>query len=210
MNVRPLPLLASLLVVAPLAAVAGNTSEPAIETTPSPAVVAAPAAANWSGFYGGLSYANTSGALNQNDFSGFLFDLETSSAGGLFIGYNMQRGKFVYGGELNYTAFDNGVDVIPTSVLEDIMELRVRGGYAVSDALLVYGFLGHASGSFDDSGVAFFDLSGVSYGMGADYLLTDNIFAGFEVSRRDVSGSSAGGTLGFDVDAVSLRLGYKY
>ncbi len=167
---------------------------------------------DWSGFYGGLSYSATSGAVTENTGGLLTPDLKPSSAAGLFLGYNMQRGNFVYGGELDYTAFDNTVDGFPTASVEDFVELRVRGGYAISDALLLYGFVGYASGSFEDtSAPSKSDLSGTSYGMGADYLFSDHMFAGLEVSRRDVSGKiPGGGTLGFDADAVSLRIGYKF
>lgn len=171
--------------------------------------LAATADSDWLGFYGGLSYATVSGEINASSTVNVGVTLEDSSAPGLFAGYNWQQGNFVYGGELNYTNVETNYTGFPTAVQDPVVELRARVGYALTEDLLAYGFFG-VSRSGITEGSNQVDQNGTAYGIGADFMVTDDIFSGFEVSRRDVSGTFISSTLSTDIDIVALRVGYRF
>jgi outer membrane immunogenic protein len=191
-------------------ALAGN-NEPVATPAPiiSPAVTPTAVVADWSGAYAGLSYNSISGTTGYVPGNG-PFDFIDADEVGIFGGYNWQRGSLVYGGELSY--MDHGVGLVswPNESAGSIIELRGRGGYAFGNAL-AYGFLGYAASDYTTS-TGTWDVSGASYGVGLDYLITDSVFAGLEFSRRQMSGETE--NLGQDqdttVNAISLRFGYKF
>ena len=88
------------------------------------------------------------------------------------------------------------------------LELRARLGYAL-DNVLFYGFVGGARSDLDLAGTNY-DMTGVSYGLGAQYLFSNGAFAGLELGRRDVSDTVAGNTVSADIDTVSLRAGFQF
>lgn len=195
-------------------AFAGNI-EPIATPTPiiAPVVAATAAVADWSGAYGGLSYNSISGTAESVNPNFGPYDFIDTEEVGVFGGYNWQRGNLVYGGELSYVNNGAGLVLFPTETAGSIIELRGRGGYAFGNAL-VYGFLGYAASDWTVAccGIAW-DVSGASYGIGMDYLITDSIFAGLEFSQRQMSGerpNSGGQDLDLTVDAISLRVGYKF
>lgn len=193
---------------------AGNIEPVVVPSQPAPPMAAVPSVTNWSGGYAGLSYNNISGA-NTITIPGmslvFRSELEDTQSAGVFGGYNWQRGNFVFGGELSYT--QNGAVMIaaPPEYIDDIIEVRGRGGYSFGRAL-AYGFAGYSMSTYDGSFDA--DLSGVSYGVGVDYLITDSIFAGIEYSQRKIEGDIVGNNYDDDssveMDLISVRFGYKF
>lgn len=144
---------------------------------PAP-VAPAPAPLNtWSGPYAGvvLGYGvgTTDTAPASIDTNGFL--------GGAFVGYNLQNGPIVYGGEADMgynwmngssagTSIDTGLDG----------SLRARLGYAVTDSVLLYGTAGGEASRIKVSDAAGDDsqtMFGWTAGVGADAMLTDQVFA---------------------------------
>ena len=118
----------------------------------------------------------------------------------------------VYGGEI---AYSNGPDAFiagnPDWSLDPYLDLKGRVGYSFGKAL-VYGVLGYSQATYLEAG-AEFEGDGVSYGVGVDYLVTDNIFLGVEYLTRQTSGSypdESDNYFDLDVDTVSLRVGYKF
>ncbi|MCB1387946.1 MAG: porin family protein [Rhodobacteraceae bacterium] len=181
-----------------------------VNVTPPPAVViTSPAARDWSGFYGGLGLASVGGAITDNNL-GFAFtpDMVRTTGFGAFAGYNVQRGSFVYGGELNYVNFSGEHVGFPTWVQENLLEVRARAGYAMGSVLL-YGYVGAAWSTSNDGG-AVFDQTGISYGLGGQMMFHGGMFVGLELGRADVSGDLAGFTQGSRIDTLSLRVGYQF
>ena len=170
--------------------------------TPAPAPVQ-----DWAGAYGGLSFSGISGALTENT-GGALSDLDSDTGFGLFAGYNWQSGNLVYGGELSYTDFSAPYTAFPGSSQDNALELRARLGYAM-DNVLFYGFVGGARSDLALAGTNY-DMTGVSYGLGAQYLFSNGAFAGLELGRRDVSDTVAGNTVSADIDTVSLHAGFQF
>lgn len=197
-----------------IAALAGLTAAPVmaggiapVVVDPAPVVVVpvAPAVADWTGFYGGLSYGQLDGEFTR---PGLRNDLDGGTNPGLFLGYNMQSGNLVYGAELGYTFVNDATqDNAPAGEdgLGDIIDLSGRVGYAFGNAL-IYGRLGYSMANYDFA-TRDADFNGISYGLGADFLVTDNIFLGLDYTQRDLEDDT---DLKLDASTFGLRVGYKF
>ncbi|SMO91174.1 outer membrane protein [Paracoccus laeviglucosivorans] len=187
---------AALAVVAASAANAGGYVAPVveapIEAVPAPVVDAS----DWTGFYAGLQYGkgnaelDYSGASADSDFDGF----------GAHAGYQRDFGKFVAGGELDYNKadLDAGGDA-------DLIRLRARAGYDMG-RFLPYVTLGAAHIKGDD------DLSetGITYGLGADFKVTEKFTVGAEYSRSDFKDVADVDNADLDTDLVQIRASYHF
>lgn len=147
------------------------------------ASIATSTVTDWSGAYVGLSYSDVSGTMTFSN-QPFTYYYTEDAAFGVFSSYNWQRGKFVYGFELNATQGLDGLQGFPGEGLGHTTEFRGRSGYAIGDAL-AYGFLGYGAAVYADFANSW-DVNGITYGVGVDYMITDNIFAGLEFSRREM------------------------
>ena len=198
---------ASIVAMLSTGAIAGN-----IDTAIADPVIAPPAltSTDWSGSYCGLSYS--SGGGTDAGSSGSTFDYFDDTAIGGFCGNNWQRSNLVYGGELNVTAGSLAIDGF-SDELGTRTELRARVGYAMGDAL-VYGFLGYGTSDVKWGGTnpGGYDVAGGTYGMGVDYMVTDSMFAGLEVSNLELKGMPTGGNgeHTHDINVISLRIGWKF
>ena len=147
--------------------------------------------------------------------------IEGSTVGGAFWGYNWQRGNFVFGGEINYSAINNDFagynrdEYLEFETTWDpLLEARLRAGYAFGN-VLVYGFAGKAfTRLLDDENDEDFSFLGPSYGVGAQMNVYKDVFAGLEVSRRafeyDSESPEPYSKLVIDIDQISLRIGYSF
>jgi outer membrane immunogenic protein len=165
---RSLILSAALLALAPMTATAGGTSNPNVEA--APAMMAAPATpnGNWTGVYAGLQYGQsdlTASALgfsvNAGDFDNF----------GAHLGYMHDLGQFVIGGELALDRLSADGDNA------DMVRLRARAGYDLGK-FLPYITIGavQISGQGESE-------TGLNYGIGGEYLVTDRFGLGLEYSK---------------------------
>jgi len=162
---------------------------------------------SWEGFYAGLNYARVTGDGTETTTSTSA-DFESDNGFGVFAGYNWQRGNFVFGGELAYNDFTLPVVGFPGVEVENSLELRARAGYAF-DRVMVYGFVGAARSDaniFADS----ISMTGYSYGIGAQALVTRNMFVGLELARRDIDGTYGAFEADAKIDTVSLRVGFQF
>jgi opacity protein-like surface antigen len=189
-------------------AIAGN-----IDLAIADPVIAIPPTSNvtgWSGSYCGLSYSSAGGTLSYSFGSPYDYVDETAIGG--FCGNNWQRSNLVYGGELNVTGGSLGHDDINVvGELGTRIELRTRVGYALGDAL-VYGFLGYGRSEITWGGNApgEYGVAGGTYGLGVDYMVTDSMFASFEVSNLELKGTVTTGIVTHDINVISLRIGWKF
>ncbi len=184
-------------VLAAGAANAGGFVAPVVETAPAPVVVAPVVAdSNWTGFYAGLQYGQGDAKLE--------FDGESDSvdfdAYGLHAGYNRDFGQFVLGGELDYNNLD-----LDEGGSADLWRLRGRAGYDAG-RFMPYVSLGAARISGDD------DLSetGVTYGIGADFKVTERFVVGAEYTRQDFKDVADVDNLDLDTDMVQLRASFRF
>lgn len=183
---------------------------------PVPEALPAPVeGVDWSGPYAGLSYGRVSGLFDMPAFG--QFDFNDGRATGAFLGYNLQRGKLVYGGELSYATVSDMVisdpDLGSNDTLDKLMELRGRVGFSLGDAL-IYGAVGMSKGNFTINGIDKSTGSGTSYGVGMDYRFTDRVFVGLDYTRHKLGGTNnnPGNAFEFEapLDALSLRVGLSF
>ena len=108
---KAVTLAAATLAVLSTPALAGGPT--IVEPDPMPAAMAAPVEVHdWSGAYVGLSYGRTNNDLTLDSMP---FDANDGTTTGFFAGYLMQRGNFVYGGELSVGNInDAGLTAAPT------------------------------------------------------------------------------------------------
>ncbi len=200
-----------------LAAVASATllSAPAlaggpavVPEDPTPLAPEPVAVHDWSGFYAGLSYGSAGGDIQF--VPGSSAELGSGTIGGAYLGFLVQRGSLVYGGELAYsdvknTTFDSfeGIDTA--------FDLKARLGFA-ANRTLVYGVLGYSRADlFVDGGE--WTLTGMSYGLGAEFALSDRVSLGLEYLTRDLEGDEAGGfpvAAEGNLDTLNLRLTFSF
>lgn len=176
-------------------------TSPVVATT-----VATPHVTDWSGFYAGLSAGGLNGDGGDDPFT---FD---GTAYGAFAGYNMQRGAFVYGGELAYTYADTTYEsgVGSGSGEFGLFDLKARAGYSLGTAL-VYLAAGGTFGVYsDDAGYDNAAVSGYNYGIGAEYKFGEHMFVGVEYLARDVSIEDTPDVEGASVDTFALRAGWHF
>lgn len=175
----------------------------------------------WTGLYGGVSMATTSGSHDYSDDD--FYDLE-GPAFGAFGGYMWGNGNLVYGAEVALTLGgvyevelerDGGESFKDSYEYDRFVDVKGRLGYAVSD-FLVYGTLGMTQGRFK-ADIGSSDQvntypTGVAYGLGADYSFGDRFFAGADYTRRDFDFFEDNQAVDIDanLDVLTLRLGMKF
>ena len=164
--------------------------------------------ADWAGFYAGGMYSANGGEFSYADDD---YDIDLSNAGG-FVGFNAAFGSVVVGLEYGLSF---GAASSDYASLSDVQDLRVRVGTTFGDAF-VYGAVGASSGFVSAVGPVTpdYDVSGVSYGVGVDYAVTDQLFVGLDYTVRDMAGGEDGpGGSYVDVrsmSSISIRVGYKF
>lgn len=201
------------------AAMAGSPSTPvavvpAITPPPPPAPVAR--ITDWSGFYAGGTAGFATGGNMQEVSGGTVGTTHGGFEGtmyGAFAGYNFQRGSLVFGGELDYMFGNFEAQNPASSEYKSMIDLKARAGYAMGNALL-YGFVGGSAGDYNTNigGTTNPYAMGYNYGVGLDFLVTDNIFVGAEYMIRDMSVDFDGSNDGANTktDAAQIRVGWKF
>ncbi len=143
---------------------------------------------DWTGLYGGvqLDFATVDlsipgGGAATNDGNGLMY--------GLNGGYRRDLGQVVLGAAatLSFGNFDTdpvggGSD---GSSFGSLATVGVEVGYDLGD-VLVYGELGHTWATRSDAGNTRRFEGGLQYGVGADFMLNDQIMIGGSVSQTDL------------------------
>jgi len=162
-------------------AFAGSYTAPVVEPVMTAPVAVVDRGVDWTGFYAGLQYGT--GDLEAR-FGGTTFDLGDYDGYGLHAGYLHDLGQWVLGGELSYDRVSP--DGIPDSA--DLIRLRARAGFDLG-RFQPYATVGGARLSYNG-----LSETGVTYGIGGEYLVTDRFSLGAEYSRvhfNDVQGTGA-------------------
>ncbi|WP_299084104.1 outer membrane beta-barrel protein [uncultured Ruegeria sp.] len=166
------------------------------------------ALADWGGAYGGLSL----GSNITNELAAQAGDISVNSEAdssitlGVFGGYHVQNGDFVFGGE---------VAVLRAPDLEfefngrefntdfDLLDLKGRAGYAVNNTL-IYGVAGFSRVSENDD-----DATGFNFGVGADFDFGNNFVVGAEyLARRATFDNDI--DIDVDLDTLTLKAAFKF
>jgi opacity protein-like surface antigen len=184
-------------------------STPALATgyvspAPAPAVVpVAPApGTDWTGAYGGLQYEFLDGVTGAGtDFEGDLY--------GLFGGYRYDFGDYVLGGEIDYmTGEFRPATGGPALDIDSLLRVGVEAGFDAGRAL-IYGTAGYASMEAS-LGPITGDGDGVFYGLGIDYLVTDNITLGAELLRHEFRDFNSTPGNDFEFTSFGINVAYRF
>lgn len=212
----------SLMLTATFATAGGHDNLGRPSTAVAARTVAATATApvaqkgDWSGFYVGGSFGSvTDGTITFIDgIDEGSVDADDHSPIGGFIGYQVQSGQFVFGGEYAIAVatdvtFGGGSNEYAAAY----GDLKARVGFAFGQ-LLVYGVAGTSATAFDDGVANDFSSTGFGYGVGADYAVGPNIILGAEYFSRSTTGevTALGATVDaeIDIDTFTFRAAYKF
>lgn len=171
-------------------------------------------AADWGGIYAGTAASSNTGdyhvfAVGPN----FVGPTEyiSGNMGSAFVGYNFDAGQIVYGIEVATTVYGTAPSTTPlsTDYLSSVTDIKARVGYEVGNAL-IYGVVGNSSGNFEVLSTMT-AVSGMSYGVGIDFLITPSTFIGIEYLERSMTGVVAWpDEVDVNVDSISIRAGILF
>lgn len=178
------PLLLVLSLALPSTALAGGLTAPQ-----EAAVVVAPAvnAYDWTGGYGGVQYDH----FADGDYTaGPTVSSVEGQAFGIFGGYRHDFGSFVLGGEVDLM-FGEGTINAPAAFVgpfdidvDRLVRVGAEGGFKAGRAF-IYGTAGFAQIEITDDTSATTSSDGYFYGIGADFLVRDNVTVGGEVLQHE-------------------------
>ena len=229
----------SLIAIATSATVAhaGGMTQPAADpavVTPTPAPVT-----DWSGLYGGLSVGYALGSASHSYSNGAPTD-DSDPKGfllGGFLGYAVQSGKVVWGGEVDMDfsdysgSFVNNTGSTSQGVIDGNWQGSVRGMVGIAGDLgsrpaLYYATAGWAVGGFDflggpstpvpPGGGYSEQMDGWTGGIGVDARMSDNTalrveyrYTDFGTARGTLAPTFGGVTMPVDVTQHALRVGVR-
>lgn len=183
-----------------------------VTVDPAPAADTASAvSSDWSGPYVGLTYGRGSGRITNINYT---YDVADGTLTGFLLGYNYQRRSVVLGAELSQST-GSGLMAVPgagdNDFFEALHDVRARLGYVVGKALL-YGSLGYTEADLTvENGLGEYTMTGMSYGVGIDYKVTDRVFVGVDYTRRNVTLDwYSQDDIEASLDVLSLRAGLRF
>jgi outer membrane immunogenic protein len=152
---------------------------------------------DWTGSYGGLSFALPDGDQDYGPDGVTDYTL-TGTEIGFFGGYSWSRGNLIYGAELALSAADiyevspnNGGNYNDQYEFRRFFDLKARIGYP-KGKMLFFGSVGLTSADFLYSGSFHIETTGYVVSLGADYAVSERFFVGAEVSHRELSAGEVG------------------
>lgn len=183
-------------------------------------------AQDWSGAYGGASLSIHNGSSTDYyqggvyDSSNDGYDNPYSRDGNMFSifgGYRWQSGDIVFGPEVAFSSGALKMEGVPENKITDTQSVHMRVGYAM-DNILVSAGVGYFRGSLDPRCVTTCGsakISGASFTLGADYMLTEQAFVGAAVSTRSYDNAtyellSPDWEVGGKDSSLELRVGYNF
>lgn len=128
--------------------------------------------------------------------------------GGAAVGYLVQSDTFVVGGEVGYRRQNIEFEGIAAATgfpifTENLFSATLRGGVAHENWLVT----GNLSFNYATTNIAM-NGAGLGLGVSADYLFTDNLFAGLAIEHQFYRGF-AGAPVDADLNTVLARVGFK-
>ncbi|MBI6629914.1 outer membrane protein [Pontibaca salina] len=121
---------------------------------------------------------------------------------GAHIGYDLDFGQFVVGGELEYERTDIGL-LGSAGDIDNIGRVKVKGGYDFGP-FMGYAVLGRARMK-----TSFGNDNGNIYGLGMSYAVNDRVSLGGELLRHDFN-NFAGTTTDYDADSLTFRASFRF
>ncbi len=168
-------------------------------------------ASQWTGFYAGFA---TNIISPEFDNSTIAVPLQEGTGFGIYGGYNYAFGSnMVVGAELGFSGPATFQTTLgnPDFEFDNVINARVRGGYAMGNAL-VYGTLGYQQVNYSAAAGISTDGSanGLVYGLGLEMLLTDNVSVRLDYTSTHMTpdaGTIIGAPAGTQIDANAVGLG---
>ncbi|MBY6202263.1 outer membrane beta-barrel protein [Maritalea mobilis] len=181
-----------------------------VEPVEPPVIIPADPGTDWTGAYGGLQFGTIlDGSLccgpqgEEPDVDGTLY--------GIFGGYRHDFGTFVIGAEVDLMMGDGELDIGGIGEdfdIDSLLRVGVEAGFDLG-SIFAYGTAGYASitiappgGGADDDGTGYF------WGVGMDFLATDNVTIGAELLHHTFE--DMGPADDADLDALTLGLNVAY
>lgn len=175
-------------------------------------------AEDWTGPYiggqiGYLDYEDTTSiGVGSVPPGGTLYD-GSGAQFGVFAGYTHDFGQFVLGGEAALNRSSINLALTPTGSpapreVTQTTEVKLRAGYDAG-SVMPYAIVGYAWQTVDVPG-GDQDYSGMSYGIGLDYVLRSGLVAGAEVLTYRLENDNPASSLKTDSMALNLRLSYRF
>lgn len=184
---------------------AGGLSEPVVVAPVAPAPAAPVMASNdWTGFYAGGQIGTGQFEISPAGAGDDDVDADSLTNYGVHAGYLMDLGSFVVGGEVDY-------DILDVEDAEDDAENNVLRGKAIvgydAGALLPYAVVGLASAGVDGLDDR---ETGLVYGIGAAYQVSDNFRIGGEALAHDFRDIADTDDFDADVSTFSLKASFTF
>ncbi len=184
-----------------------------------PALAAPAVAQDFSGLYAGGNLSLD--RFDAQDLSYGPIPVDVNGIGfGVFAGYNWQSGNFVFGPELfaaKHNADGDDRSFFLPFTAKHSYGLKARLGYTVGKTmpyLSVGAVRTKVEADHNGAGMLADDTaSGVSFGLGADWAMTDHSFLRVEVERtnyKDDSFDWSGDIHDYSLDRTSLSVGYAF
>jgi len=152
--------------------------------------------ANWTGGYIGAQLGYGDVGTNVAGVSG------DGAIGGLIAGYDYDLGDWVVGAGIDYD-FAN-IDLAGAATLENVMRIKVRGGYKMGDGLL-YAAAGYANADTDTLGSD----DGYFIGVGYEHQISSSFGIGAEVLYHEFDNFNGSG-INVDATTAQVRATFRF
>lgn len=165
---------------------------------------------DWTGPYGGVAIGHTTGG-QEDQTPAASYDIDGGSLRSLFLGYRLQQGDLVYGGEIELANLSGAAIAGTPRELSKAFDVKGTLGYA-QGRFLTYGVLAWSQVEVARPADTT-NFGGISYGAGVEYFVNRNLGIGLEYLSRDVDGVSVNGspqTTDIGLDSLSLRVGLSF
>ena len=202
-------------------AVMADGPAPAVVMTP----IAPPPAMDWTGPYAGLLVSANNGSYgNETNFPGDGEGDLTGNGYGAVVGYNLQSGNTIYGGEVTYSSLNvEGAEecVNPSfecgAEVDGLATVRARVGMAAGPSAMFYATAGWASadatvytdGPIGDNGETK-RINGMVYGVGFERAISNRFSVRGAILRHDFQEDDYDTDVPYtdvDIDFTSIELG---
>jgi outer membrane immunogenic protein len=148
----------------------------------------------WQGPYAGV---NVGGLFDYHDITGSGVAISSIGTngwmGGVTGGYDLALHNYLIGAWADYNLEEGSAQILGARVKAlDNWGVGLKLGYVVIPNVLAYGKVGFAVDSFSTNvpGAKLSTLTGISYGGGLEYALTNNLFMHTEYRHEDYNGAA--------------------
>ncbi|HMM08566.1 MAG TPA: porin family protein [Paracoccus solventivorans] len=182
-------------------AMAGGYVAPVIEAEP---VVVAPAAAGWSGFYGGIQLGSAELSMEAIE--------DTRRHHGLHVGHLRDHGRLVAGAELSYDKLDDydAIEIGREGAEGDVIRAKLLAGYDAG-RFLPYAAVSYARVTLEGGSESWND-NGFGLGLGAKFAATPRLMLGVEwmTNAFEYDCPQLENSFDLDLSTISISASYRF